>query len=287
MLEKEMTFLDHLEALRRHLLRALLVTIVVTIVFFSFGSWVFEHIILAPARLDFWTYKKMCEIGTQLNIDGLCIKKLNFSLMNRTLAGQFVMHITFSLILGVVVSFPYIFFEIWRFVRPALYDKEQSVTQGVVFFVSLLFTVGSLFGYYIIAPISINFLSNYTLDTIIENQIDVGSYVSTLSLLVLGCAILFQLPMCIYFLAKVGIVNAAFLRKYRRHSIVVIMILAAVLTPSPDMFTQLIVAMPMVLLYEIGIFIAKYVEKQLPKAEEMAEDIEIITPEKSQPLDQD
>jgi sec-independent protein translocase protein TatC len=266
--DKEMSFLEHLEELRWHLIRALLVMTLCMMVAFGFGTWIFENIIFAPARSDFWTYRQLCALADWLNSPFLCINKLEFKLQSRTLTGQFMMHLTYSFIVGFIVSFPYIFWEIWRFVRPGLYTKEQSVARGAVFYVSTLFMLGVLFGYYVVAPLSINFLANYQISGLISNEFDIVAYVSTVVSLVLACAILFQLPVVVYFLARVGVVTPKFMRTYRRHSIVAILIVSAIITPSPDIFSQLLVGIPLMLLYELSISIAARVEKQRIAAEE-------------------
>jgi sec-independent protein translocase protein TatC len=259
--DKEMSFIDHLEELRWHLIRSLVAILVFTVVAFIYKDFFFGRIVLGPARLDFWTYRKLCELGQLIDSPALCFDKLNFTLQSRKMAGQFLMHLTSSFVIGLIIAFPYVFWELWRFVRPGLYENERRVTTGVVLVVSLLFLTGSLFGYYILTPISVQFLANYTLDPSIVNEFDIISYVSTLLTLVLGCALLFQLPMLVYFLAKAGIVDAQSMRIYRRHAIVVIFVVAAIITPA-DVFSQIIVALPLILLYEISIFIAGFVKKK-------------------------
>ncbi|NIK74447.1 sec-independent protein translocase protein TatC [Thermonema lapsum] len=264
--DKEMSFIDHLEELRWHLIRSLLAILVFTVVAFIYKDFFFGKIVLGPARLDFWTYRKLCELGQLIDSPALCFDKLNFTLQSRKMAGQFLMHLTSSFVIGLIIAFPYVFWELWRFVRPGLYENERRVTTGVVLVVSLLFLTGSLFGYYILTPISVQFLANYTLDPSIVNEFDIISYVSTLLTLVLGCALLFQLPMLVYFLAKAGIVDAQSMRIYRRHAIVVIFVVAAIITPA-DVFSQIIVALPLILLYEISIFIAGFVKKKEERQE--------------------
>jgi sec-independent protein translocase protein TatC len=191
------------------------------------------------------------------------------------MTGQFTMHMTSSFVVGFIVAFPYVFWEIWRFISPGLYDKEMNAARGAVVFVSFLFLTGAAFGYYILSPLSINFLANYQLDPTILNEFDITSYVTTLTMLVLASAIMFQLPVVIYFLSMSGLVTSKMLKEYRKHSIVVILIVSAIITP-PDVFSQLLIAMPILVLYEVGIGIAKRLEKQraikksLEEAEEAA-----------------
>ncbi len=253
---KDMSFLDHLEELRGHLVRSIIAVLVLSIAAFVTTDFWFSKIVLGPSKSDFWTYKTMCWLEQRFSISGLCIDKLDFVLQSRTMAGQFVMSITASLVAGVVLAFPYVFWELWRFIRPGLYSSEKNVANGLVWYVTILFLIGISFGYFIVAPLSINFLANYKLDPTITNQFDVTSYVSTLLMLVLGCGAIFQLPLVILLLAKAGVVSSQFLRLYRKHAFVVILITAAFITPSPDILSQLLLALPMYLLYEFSILLA-------------------------------
>ncbi|WP_026946248.1 twin-arginine translocase subunit TatC [Algoriphagus marincola] len=259
--EEGMSFLDHLEALRWHLLRSVAAILIFTVIAFLSKSIVFGIIILGPSKIDFLTYRVLCDIAMYLNVPALCIDKLPFTIQSRQMTGQFSMHMTSSFVVGFIVAFPYVFWEVWRFISPGLYDQEKNAARGAVFFVSLLFFLGAAFGYYILSPLSINFLSNYRLDPSILNEFDITSYVTTLTMLVLASAIMFQLPVVIYFLSMSGLVTSGMLRTYRRHAIVVILVLAAVITP-PDVISQLLIAMPILVLYEAGITIAKRLEKK-------------------------
>lgn len=251
-----MAFVDHLEELRWNVLRSVIAIVAVTIVAFSTMDIIFHHVLLGPIRADFWTYRMMCQLS-----EAMCVTELNVSLQNRTVAGQFTMHIIAALITGVIVAFPYVFWEFWKFIKPGLLPNERRNASGAVFFVSFLFASGVLFGYFFVTPVSLNFLLNYKLDPSIQNQTDISSYISFVCMMVLGTGIMFQLPVAIYILTKVGIVGPRFLRKYRRHAIVVIFVVAAVFTPSPDFFTQLIVAIPLYILFELSIFVSAAVEK--------------------------
>ncbi|MFC0261876.1 twin-arginine translocase subunit TatC [Fontibacter flavus] len=264
--EEGLSFLDHLEQLRWHLLRSVAAVLVFTIAAFLAKSIVFGQIILGPSKVDFFTYRMLCKISDALSIAPLCIESLPFTIQSRQMTGQFSMHMTSSVVVGLIAAFPYVFWEFWRFISPGLYAKERQAARGAVFFVSLLFFSGAAFGYYILAPLSINFLSNYQLDPSILNEFDITSYVSTLTMLVLASAIMFQLPVVVYFLSMSGLVTSAMLKAYRRHSIVVILILAAVITP-PDVISQILIAMPILVLYEAGIQIAKRLEKKRAKRE--------------------
>jgi sec-independent protein translocase protein TatC len=260
--EDEMSFLDHLEALRWHILRSLSAIIILMVVAFFSKKLLFHDIILGPSRPDFWTYRLLCKLSIYLEQPFLCVEKLSFIIQSRTLAGQFSTHIWVSFVAGIILAFPYIFWEIWQFVKPGLYPKERSMTRGAVFYVSLLFFLGISFGYWILSPLSINFLANYQIDESIQNEIDLLSYIETLMMMVLACGLMFQLPMVVLVLAKAGLVNVSFLKNYRRHAILVIVIISAILTPSPDMFSQIIVALPIYALYELSIILAGKVEKQ-------------------------
>ena len=260
--EDEMSFLDHLEALRWHILRSLSAIIILMVVAFFSKKLLFHDIILAPSRPDFWTYRFLCKLSIYLDQPFLCVEKLSFIIQSRTLAGQFTTHIGVAFVAGIILAFPYIFWEIWQFIKPGLYPKERSMSRGAVFFVSLLFFAGISFGYWILSPLSINFLANYQIDESIQNEIDLISYIETLMMMVLACGLMFQLPMVVLVLAKAGLINVSFLKTFRRHAILVIVIISAILTPSPDMFSQIIVALPIYGLYELSILLAAKVEKQ-------------------------
>ena len=268
--EKEMSFLDHLEELRWHLIRSLIAAVVFTIIAFVSARWIFENIVFAPARPDFPTFRVLCKIGNALNYEGLCITDIPFKVQSRNMTGQFTMHIMASFIIGIMVAFPYICWEIWRFIKPGLQVKERKYSRGAVAAVSVLFFFGVMFGFYVIAPWMVYFLANYTISDMVINEFDITSYVSTVVMLVFGSGLLFQLPVVIYFLTKVGIVTPEFLRKYRKHSIVIILIVAAIVTP-PDPLSQMLITIPLYLLFEISILISSAVAKR--KAKEEAEEL--------------
>ncbi|MEO1053887.1 MAG: twin-arginine translocase subunit TatC [Bacteroidota bacterium] len=264
--EKEMSFVDHLEELRWHLIRGLIAVMVVTIAAFAMNEWLFNYVILAPGQADFWTFKKLCELSAILNSDALCIEEIEYIIQSRKLTGQFTMSITSSFVTGLIVAFPYFFWEVWRFISPGLYSNEKKVSRGAVFFVSFLFLTGVAFGYFIMSPLAINFLANYKVSETVANEFDITSYVGTLITLVFGSGILFQLPIVVYFLSKVGLVTPQLMRKYRKHAVVVILILGAMLTP-PDPFSQVLIALPLFLLYQISISISALVIRKARKRE--------------------
>ena len=259
--EGEMSFLEHLEVMRWHLLRSIAAIVILALVAFVFKEIVFDKIILAPKEPPFPTNRWLCELGEILGLERICINQNPFTLQTVKMAEQFSMHIIVSLVAGIVIAFPYIFWEFWRFIIPALYDKEKNTARGAVFFTSLLFILGVLFGYYIISPLSVNFLGNYKVSESVISAPTLRSYVQTITSVVLAAGLVFQLPILVYFLSKVGLVTPDFLKKYRRHSLVVIVTLSAIITP-PDIFSQVLVALPLMILYEIGIAISKRIMKQ-------------------------
>lgn len=259
-----MTFLEHLEELRWHLIRAFSAVILVAIVAFIFKNIVFDQIILAPKNPAFFTNQLLCRLGNMVAIPKLCINAEPFQLISIKMAGQFTMHITTSIFAGIIVAFPYIFWEFWRFLKPALYEKEVKHTRGAVSISSLLFLTGVLFGYFIIAPLSVHFLGSYNVSSEVINQINLKSYIGTITSVTLASGVTFELPVLIYFLSKAGLVTPEFLVRYRRHAIVLILILAATITP-PDIFSLILVTFPLLILYEAGILISKKIVKRLDK----------------------
>ena len=268
--EKEMSFLDHLEELRWHMIRSLIAVSVFTIGAFLSAKWIFENIIFAPARPEFPTFRALCRLSVIFDQPSLCITNIPFQVQSRNMTGQFTMHIMASFIIGLVVAFPYVCWEIWRFVKPGLQRTEQRYSRGAVASVSILFFLGISFGFYIIAPWMVYFLANYSISDMVVNEFDITSYVSTVVLMVFGSGLLFQLPVVIYFLTKIGIVTPEFLRKYRKHSIVIILIVAAIVTP-PDPLSQMLITIPLYLLFEISILISAGVARR--KAKEEAEEL--------------
>ncbi len=257
--KKEMTFLDHLEALRWHLVRSVIVVCVLGVVLFCFPDFLFGTLIFGPKHEDFLTYRALCKLSHLFNMgESLCIRPVQFELMNPELSGQFMTHMWIAFVGGLVGGIPYVLWEIWRFVKPALKPNEIRYTRGFVFYATLLFLIGVLFSYYIIVPLTVNFLGGYQVTREVVNRISMDSYISSVTTLVLLTGIIFELPILIFFLTKFGIVTPAFMRKYRRHAIVVNMILAAFITPSSDIPTMLLVFAPLQLLYELSIFVSKY-----------------------------
>lgn len=269
--EKEMSFIAHLEELRWHVVRALSAVLIFTIAAFVIAPWVFEHIIFAPARVDFPTFKMLCRLGTALGSEeAFCVEEIPFKLQNRTMTGQFTMHIMASFIIGLIMAFPYIVWELYRFIKPGLYSHERKYSRGAVAAVSFLFLSGVLFSYYILCPIMISFLANYQVSDMISNEFDISSYVGTIVALLLGTGLLFQMPMIILFLTNIGVVTPKSLRKKRKHAIVTILVLGAIITPTADPLSQSLIAIPLYFLYEISIMISLGVEKRkLKEAEKL------------------
>ena len=259
---KEMTFLDHLEELRWHIIRSVASILVFTIIAWAYQKEIFGGIIMAPSKSEFWTNRMLCKLADLTGIEGLCFKQADFILQSREVSGQFMMALTQSIMVGLMFAFPYFFWEIWRFVKPGLKMKEAKAASGAVFWVSLLFFMGVAFGYYVVSPMAINFLASFKLDESIQNQFDITDYLSLLSTMTLACGVTFQLPMIAYVLSQVGVLTPAFMRDYRRHAIVVILILAAIITPSPDMISQLLVTVPLLGLYEVSILVSARVVKR-------------------------
>lgn len=252
----EMSFLEHLEELRWHIVRSLISIIIFAIVAFIFHNIVFDQIILLPKSKEFFTNRMLCLFGEYVNVQRLCINTKPLSIISIKMAGQFSTHIKVSLILGFIIAFPYIFFEFWSFAKPALHKGEKKAAKGAIFFSSFLFFLGVLFGYFIIVPLSVHFLGSYSVSSEVTNQINLISYIGTVTSVVLASGILFELPILVYFLSKAGLVTPQFLKKYRKHSLVLILALSAIITP-PDIFSQVLVAFPLLLLYEVGIIISK------------------------------
>jgi sec-independent protein translocase protein TatC len=257
---KDMNFLDHLEALRWHLVRASIAIFVVAIVAFLYKEILFDVIIFGPKRPDFITYRVLCHLSEKFSID-MCITKIPFILISTSMAGQFTTHMVAACIAGLIVGFPYLLWEIWRFVKPALSSKEKKYTRGVVFFASLLFFCGVAFGYFVLSPLSINFLGSYQVSAQVQNAINLDSYISIVSLMTLACGAVFELPIIVYFLTKIGIITPKFMRDYRKHAFIVNLIIAAVITPSPDVTSQMLVAIPLFILYELSIYVSAVVAR--------------------------
>ncbi|GGG82327.1 Sec-independent protein translocase protein TatC [Parapedobacter pyrenivorans] len=266
-LEAEMSFFDHLEVLRWHLIRSAIAVAVFMVVAFSFYDFIFDTIIMGPKDANFWTYRMMCKIADWVNAPDFCVTEVPGTIINTQMAGQFILQINSSLIIAVMMGVPYLLYEVWLFVKPALNDLERKSASGFVFYASLLFALGVLFGYFIVVPLAMNFLANYSISTDISNTITIDNYLSFVATLTLGCGIVFELPMIIYILSKLGIMTPQFMRKSRQYAVVVILLIAAIITPTPDIITMLTVSFPMFLLYELSIIVASRVHRKRMKTD--------------------
>ncbi len=264
---QEMSFLEHLEELRWNIIRAVGSILVFTVLGWTYIEEVYHYVIIAPAQTDFWTYRMMCKLGKAVGAEGLCIDKIDFELQALGVGEQFSMALTSSVIIGLIFAFPYAFWEIWRFIRPGLKKYERKAARGAVFYVTLLFFSGVLFGYYIVTPLALNFLANFKLDPSIINEFSISSYIGMVATLTLACGLAFQLPIVVFVLSRVGILTPALMREYRRHALIAILIAAAIITPSADIYSQVLVAMPLTLLYEISIIVSGRVAKAKAREE--------------------
>ncbi len=259
--EAEMSFLEHLEVLRWHIVRSFLAVFVFSIAAFIFKEFVFDTIILKPRNADFWTNRMFALVADYFGMESLRINTKPLSLISISMAGQFSAHIMISLIAGLIIAAPYVIYEFWTFLKPALYDKEKKHARGAAFYMSVLFILGVLFGYYLIVPLSIHFLGSYSISAEVTNQIYMLSYISTVTSICLSSGVVFELPVFIFFLSKVGLISPSFLKKYRKHAYIILLILAAIITP-PDIFSQILVCIPLVILYEVSIVVSKQVVKR-------------------------
>lgn len=263
----EMSFLDHLEELRWHLIRSVVAIVIVGCVAFVMKEFIFDTVIFGPKKMDFPTYRFFCKIATFFGITSeFCGDALPFTIQSRKMAGQFSAHIWTSIWAGFIVAFPYVLWELWRFISPGLHQNERKHSRGFILVASALFFLGVLFGYYVVAPLSINFLGTYQVSKEVLNEIDIDSFIATVRASVIACGIMFELPIIIFFLTKVGLVTPEILKKYRKIALVVVLILSAVITP-PDVASQIVVAIPVLGLYQISIYISKLVIRHDAKKE--------------------
>ena len=263
--EKEMSFWDHLEELRGHIFRSLAAILVFSIAAFLAKHFIFDDIILAPKNDDFITNRLLCKLGELLSVDSLCVGKLNLNMQNINMSGQFMTHMYVSFVVGLVVAAPYIIFEIWRFILPALKPRERRHSRGAVLASSSLFLFGVLFAYFLIVPLTISFFGSYQVSPDVPNQIHLSSYISTILSVILGVGLVFELPILIYFLSRVGIVSPAYLKKNRKIMLVIVLTISAIITP-PDIFSQVLVTIPLMALYELSIVVSKRVVKAQEEA---------------------
>ncbi len=263
----EMSFLEHLEELRWHIIKSVIFIAVFAVLAFILKDFIFNQVIFKPKMPEFWSNRMMAKLGELVGTDVLNINQKPLKLVSLKMADQFMLHFMVSIVVGLIVAAPFIFHEIWSFIKPALYDKERKHASGAVFFTSLLFLMGVLFGYFLIVPLSIDFLTSYSVSPEVENQINMRSYIGTVTSITFATGFIFLLPIFSFFLSKVGILTPQFMKTYRRHSYVAMFLVSAIITP-PDVFSQTMVAIPLLFLYEISILISKIVVKKREKSME-------------------
>ena len=253
---EEMSFWGHLDALRGSLFRSAIAIVILAIVAFVNREFIFDSIILAPKEPGFFTNRMLCRLSELVNIPALCLGNMKLDIININLSGQFTTHMYISMFAGLIVAAPYVIWEIWRFIRPALYENERKHSRGAVIVMSILFILGVLFSYYLIVPLTLNFFGTYQVSSSVNNQIALTSYISTVVSVTFSLGVVFELPVFIYFLAKVGIITDAFLRKNRKYMVVILLTISAIITP-PDIISQILVCIPLYGLYELSIIVAK------------------------------
>jgi sec-independent protein translocase protein TatC len=260
--QKEMSFFDHINELRKHLFRSTIAIAIASVFLFLNKHFVFDVVLFGPLHKDFLSYQALCKLSYMVKgTDEYCFKDIGFVLSNISMTGQFTQHLWISFIGGLIVAFPVVLWQFWSFIKPALSNKEIKYARGLVFYSSLLFFAGIFFGYFLLSPMSISFLGSYKVSDLVSNEINLESYVSFISTMTFATGLIFEMPILVYFLVKIGLIGATFMRKYRKHSFVIILIIAAVITPSPDMASMLMMALPLYALYELSIFVALRVEK--------------------------
>ena len=260
--EKDMSFLDHLEELRWHIIKATAAIIVAATLAFLAKGFLFDVLIFGPTKPDFFTYEFLCKASQLLGFESFC----NFEIQSRTMAGQFSAHLWTSITFGFIIAFPYVIYQFWKFISPGLHQKEKNSSRGFIFISSILFFIGVLFGYYIVCPLSINFLGTYSVANLVHNDFDLNSYIGLIRASTLASGLIFELPIIIYFLSKIGLVTPEFLKKNRKYALVIVLIFAAIITP-PDIASQIIVAIPVLVLYQVSILISRIVLRNQKKTE--------------------
>ncbi|PLX13683.1 MAG: twin-arginine translocase subunit TatC [Marinilabiliales bacterium] len=259
--EKVMTFWDHLNELRKHIIRSVIAIIVLAIVAFLNREFIFDNVILGPSSSDFLTNRLLCKLGELLSLNALCIDDMKLQIINITMSGQFLTHMYISIVAGFIFSFPYILWEIWLFVKPAMHENERKYSQGGVFISTVLFLTGILFSYYLIVPLTVNFLGTYQVSQDVVNQISLSSYISTVVSVTFAVGVVFELPILVYFLTKIGVLTPMFMKKNRKYMFVLLLIVSAIITP-PDMFSQILVVFPLIGLYELSIGVSNRIYKK-------------------------
>lgn len=261
----EMSFVDHLEELRWHIIRSVIVILVLAIVIFINIQWVFDNIIAGPINKDFVSYRAFCNLSHWLHLgEALCLTPVPVEMQNTTFGGQFFSSFSIAFIGAFVAAAPFVFWEFWRFVKPALKPNEIKSTRFIIFWVSFFFFLGAAFGYYILGPFTFNFLASFQISAsnMVATRPTVADYTDNLTNVILGCGIAFELPVMAFALTKIGFITPSFLKRSRKYAFVIILVVAAIITPSPDMISQLLVFIPLFSLYELSILVSKRVYKE-------------------------
>jgi len=258
---KVMSFWDHLEELRGHIFRSVAAVIVLAILAFLNRHIIFDTIILGPSTSHFITYTWLCKLGHLIHSPSLCISDLHLKIINIKMSGQFLTHMYISAVAGFILAFPYVLWEIWRFVQPALHNNEKKYSRGGLLISTLLFLIGILFSFFFIVPITVNFLGTYSVSSDVANQISLSSYINTVVSVTFAVGLVFELPILVYFLTSIGVVSPGLMKKNRKYMVVVLLVVAAIITP-PDMFSQMMVFFPLWGLYEVSILVSKRVYKK-------------------------
>ena len=263
----EMSFLDHLEELRWHLIKSVSAIMIAATGAFLAKSFIFDYLIFGPAKADFVTYQFLCKISKHIGMEeSFCFTELPFEIQSRTMSGQFSAHIWTAITAGFIIAFPYVLYQLWKFISPGLHENKRKHSRGFIIVSSLLFFIGVLFGYYIICPLSINFLGSYQVSSLVHNDFDLDDYINLIRVSILASGLVFELPIIIYFLTKIGLVTPQFLKKYKKYALIIVLIVSAIITP-PDITSQVIVAIPILILYEVSIFISRIVIRNQKRTE--------------------
>ncbi len=267
----EMSFIDHLEVLRGTIVRSLGAILITTLVIFIYRDWVMDNIIMGPIYPDFVTYRAFCNLSHYLHLgDSLCMPPVKVTLQSTTFGGQFLSSISMSFVGGIIVAFPFVFWQVWSFIKPALKEKELKNTKFMIFFVSFFFFLGAAFGFFVLGPFTFNFLASFQLGTkgTITTIPTFADYLDNLTNLILGCGIAFEMPVIVFLLTKIGLVTPKFLTTTRKYAVIIILIVAAFITPSPDWYSQTIVFIPLYTLFEFSILVSKWAHKSIKQADE-------------------
>lgn len=262
--EKVMSFWDHLEELRGHIFRSLIAVVVLAFIAFANRHVIFDWIILAPSSSHFITYRLLCRFGHWVHANSLCITDMHLKIINIKMSGQFLTHMYISIVAGFILAFPYVLWEIWRFVQPAMHENERKYSRGGLLVSTLLFLTGVIFSYFLIVPLTVNFLGTYSVSSDVVNQISLSSYISTVVSVTFAVGIVFELPILVYFLTRIGIITPMMMKQNRKYMFVILLTVSAIITP-PDVFSQMMVMIPLWGLYESSILVSKRVYKRLQK----------------------